>query len=170
MRYLHPNLAAVLMDASRSSLRELTIAAVEGLREVMKPLQDYRNFTGDMPYMQSLRTITLNILFPSRDGSTWPGLDDAVAILSMVSASSLALNIVFGLLVLTQIANDLPTVSEHPSVKLFEHSIARFTAGQISVSCSSECRRKNREGFWTPVLAKAFPLMYRQGKLRESSE
>ena len=157
------------MDASRSSLRELTIARVDGLREVMKPLQDYRNVADDMPYMPTLRTITLDILYASRDRSTWPCLDEAVAILDMASASSLALNIEFGLPFLTHIIGEMPSVSEHPSLRLLERSIARVTARQISVSCLPEYRRKNRDGFWIPVLAKAFPLLYKQGKLGESS-
>ena len=159
MRYLHPNLAAVLMDASRSSLRELTIAAVEGLREVMKPLQDYRNVSDGTPYMPNLRTITFEILYLDRDGSTWPCLDEAVAVLDMAYSSSLALNIAFGEPFLPQIANDLPSVSEHPSLRLFEQSIARLTARQTTFSFLPEYRRRNRHGFWTPVLAQAFPRL-----------
>ena len=158
------------MDASRSSLQELTITAVYGLRKVMKHLQDYRNVTDDTPYMQKLRTITLDILYASSDGSTWPCLDEAVGILDMASASSLALNIEFSLPLLTNIIGELPSVSEHPSARLFEQSITRFTARQIAVSCLPDRRRQNRDGFWTPLLAEVFPLLYRQGKLKESSE
>ena len=158
------------MNASRSSLQELTITAVHGLREVMKPLQDYRNVADGTPYMPNLRTITFEILYLDRDGSTWPCLDEAVAVLDMVYSSSLALNIAFGEPFLPCLANDLPNVSEYPSLRLFEQSLARFTASQISVSCLPDRRRKNRDGFWTPVLAKAFPLLHKQGKLSESSE
>ena len=172
MRYLDPDLAAVLMNASRNSLQELTIAPApaRGLREAIKPLQDCRNDTDDMPYMQSLRTITFDIFHPSFDGSTWPSLDDAVVILDLASAGSLALNVEFSSPSLLQIANDLPSISEHPSLRLFEQSIVRLIARQTAVSFSPKRRRKNRDGFWTPALAKAFPLLYRQGRLRESSK
>ena len=157
------------MDASRLSLQKLTVANIRGLRKVMKPLQDNRNVADDMPYMRSLRTITLEILHLGCDEFTWPCLDEAVGILDMVPASSLVSNVVFGSHVLALIAHGLPSMSKHPSVRLFEQSMARFSARQISFSCWPQHKRKNRDGFWTPVLAKAFPLLYKQGKLGESS-
>ena len=162
---------AVLLDASRTSLEELTIDPTEGFRAFVRPRQEYRNATDVTTYMPNLRAITLGILHESRDESTWPCLDDATAILDMACASSLAfLDIEFGSPFLAQLADNLPNGLDHPSLGPFEQSIARFTARETAVSCFSQYRRKNRESFWNPILAKAFPLLDGQGNLRKSSQ
>ena len=169
MRSLSPDLFAVLLDASRTSLEELTITRTGGFREFVKPRPEYRNVTDATVYMPGLRNITLGISYPSRDESTWPCIDDAMVIMELASTSALqSLNIQFSSFVLAQLAEDLPGVSDHPSLRLFEQSIARFVARQTAVSLLPEHRRKNRDGFWTPVLSKVFPLLYGQGKLRGS--
>ena len=167
-----PDLFAVLLNASRISLQELIVTVIEGLQEFAHFSRQYLDAT-DPTWLklQILRTMTLRICHPlPRNLPIWP-FDDAVEILDMASTSILAaLNVEFGSSVLAQLADDLPQVLDNSSLQWFEQSIFRFTAHQTAVSFLPEHQRKNRSGFWTPVLTRAFPLLYGQGKLIQSSQ
>ena len=160
------------MNASHTTLEDLTITPTVFLREISKARPHYPNATDLMPLgMQKLRNMTLRIWW--KLPHNYPAcsyLDDAVEILDMVSASPLAsLNVIFSSYVLAEFADNLPRISENTSLKRFEESVARFAARQTAVSFFPENGRKNRGVFWTPILARAFPMLYGQGKLRQAS-
>ena len=165
------HLAAALLDASHISLQELTMTPTEGLQGLMKTQREHWSMLDPMPYMQNLRTITLRIWDGYSNDSTWPCLDDAVEILEVSSADLVAyLNIEFTSPALAELSDDLPGVLDHPSLRRFERSVAGFTACQTTVSIFPKRRRGNRHVFWTPVLARAFPLLNLPGISEEPSQ
>ena len=152
---------SVSANASRTELEDLTITASHGFQPFMQTLRNYPNPTDPtLLHMQKLRTLTLRIgqTFPHGFISIWPCLDDAVEILDVASARPLAsLNGEFSPLLLAQLSHDKPSISDHPSLRRFEQSIVRFFTDQTTVSLCIVGRRRNRDGFWAPVLARISP-------------
>ena len=166
MKSIPAYLVAVLVHACRTSLEELTITPPEGFHEYMNTQREHWDATGPAPmHMQNLRTLTLHILDPYDPlSSVWSHLDDATEILDIASMSNLAsLQLKSNPLALLKLFN----VSGNPSLTVFEQSIAHFISPQTTVSFTITPLRKNRDTFWTPIVARAFPLLYEKGLLRE---
>ena len=160
------DLAVVLVHAGRTSLEELTIIPPRNFHKYMTTQREHWDATGPAPMrLQNLRTLTLHIQdMYDPDSSNWSGLDDATEILDIASTSNLAsLELKFDSEALLRLPDDLGDAS----LKQFEQSVARFTSRQATVSFSTTPPRKNRDTLWTPILARAFPLLYEKGLLRE---
>ena len=173
MRDIARDPATILLNASHTSLQELTVTTSGDIQVVGRqylPLFQVAT-RPKLLEQQNLRTMTLQahsqfVTHPP----TLRELGGAIEILGMVSASALeVLEVQFGSSFLAQLVDDIPEVLEKSSLRRFEQSIARFTAGRTAVSFLSSGGRKNRIDFWTPVLARAFPQLYKQGKLIEST-
>ena len=164
MNDLPPDLIAALIHTSRTSLEKLAMAPCKDFQRFQDALRKQGSATDPAPmHFQNLQSLTLRILDPS--GSC---LDYAKEILNLASTSNLAaLDVAFSLDVLHRLLEH----ADNPSLRLFEQSIARFAVGRTNVSFSAEHWRKNRDAFWaTPFFAKAFPMLYGQGKLKVSSQ
>ena len=160
------DLAVVLVHACRTSLEELTITPPHGFHEYMDTQREHRDPMGPTPmHLQNVRTLTLHIQDPYNPSySVWSHLGDATEILDIASTSNLAsLELKFNPEALLELSDDLG----NPSLKQFEQLVARLTSRQATVSFSTTPPRKNRDTFWTPILARAFPLLYEEGLLRE---
>ena len=162
-----PDLAVVLVHACRTSLEELTITPPDGFHEFINTQRERSDGMNPPPtHLQNLQTLTLyieNMLVPYFPD--WSRLDDATEILDIASMSNPAsLELKFNPNALLQLPHDLG----HPSLKLFEQSITHFTSRQTTVLFTIIPPRKNRDTFWTPIFARAFPLLYEKGLLRES--
>ena len=159
-----------MIDASHTSLEELTTGPPIRLGEFLKGRREHWNATHPaLEYMQNLRTMTLQIFtLPDRESSAWPCIDNAHGILDVASTSNLgSLILVFSL----ETLHRLPDSVDNPSLRLFEQSIIRLTADQTTVSFSTVRWRKNRDTFWaTSFFAQAFPTLNGQGKLKVSSQ
>ena len=154
------------MHACRTSLEELTITPSEGFHAFMNTQREHWDGKAPAPvHLQNLRTLTLyieNMYDPA--SSNWSHLEDATEILDIASTSNLAsLELEIDPHALFQLPDDLGDLS----LKLFEQSITHFTSRQTNVSFTTTPPRKNRDTFWTPILARAFPLLYEKGLLRE---
>ena len=166
MDFIPADLADVLVHACRTSLEELTITRPRGFHEYMNTQRERWDGMNHAPmHLQNLQTLTLHIQkLYHPDSSTWSDLEDAMEILHIASTSNLAsLEMKINPYALLWLPDDLGS----PSLKLFEQSVARFTSCQATVSFSTTPPRKNRDTFWTPILARAFPLLYEEGLLRE---
>ena len=169
MHSLRPELVAALINASRTSLKELTIEPPKGLQEFLKAQREHWDAIDSVQmHMQNLRSLTLRMSdLPNSWSAVSQCLDDAIGILNITSTSTLvSLDLRFNPSALFQLSESLG----NPLLKIFEQSITRFTARQTIVSLSKEPLRKNRQTFWTPMFARVFPLFYGQGKVRESSQ
>ena len=159
-------LVVVLVHACRTSLEELTITPPRNFHKYMNTQREHWDAMGPAPmHLQNLQTLTLYIKdMYDPYSSNWSRLDDATEILDIASMSNPAsLELKFNPNALLQLPHDLG----HPSLKLFEQSITHFTSRQTTVLFTIIPPRKNRDTFWTPILARAFPLLYEEGLLRE---
>ena len=155
-----------MVHACRTSLEELTITRPRDFHAFMNTQREHWDGKDPAPvHLQNLRTLTLyieNIYDPA--SSNWSHLEDATEILDIASTSNLAsLELKFNPHALLWLADGLGS----SSLKQFEQSVARFTSRQTTVSFSTTPPRKNRGTFWTPIFARAFPLLYEKGLLRE---
>ena len=165
MNDIPPVLVVVLVHACRNSLEELTITRPRGFHAFMNTQRERWDGMDPAPmHLQNLQTLTLHIQKSYHpDSSTWSDLDDAMEILDIASTSNLAsLELKFNPHALFKLSDDLG----NPSLKQFEQLVARLTSRQATVSFSTTPPRKNRGTFWTPIFARAFPLLYEKGLLR----
>ena len=163
MNSLSKELEVALICANCTSLQELTIEDPQCFDERLHPRRKLWDAMNLAP-MQNLRTLTFR---ESAKGSVLWYIIVATEILDMISTSNLtSLNMVFDSDALRRLSGDL----RGPSLKLFEQSVACFTSRQTAVSFFTTPPRKNRDTFWDPVLARAFPLLHNQGALRQTGQ